>query len=1282
MVNIKKGYSYCDKHNISYLKFCKECEKFDCLLCNETVNKEHYFSKKHIDNFDKNITIKTRTSIKKKFIDIIIDFHIIDKDVFYKDLYFKDKVKSLILKHRKKDKEYKITIYKFNQSVKDNLTNFWIEKFNIDSMTEIDNIDKLNLKNFKELKCFDFDSYYLDTREQELYDGTPIDQEEIDIISNNNESGNQIKIIQNTRLLIKLSECQLFSAGSLSEINKIPNIFFEKKNLIIVKNLNNNKCLLWCYIRKHLNPIEKNVSRINKKDIEISKELIDEYNIDFENVSISEIDEIENLLECNIHVFACDKKLNSKKIIRKSLKTYDKDLDLLLIDEINHYILIKNINLFIGNNSHIVKSCRNCLNSFYSENKYKFHIEYCMNRKPKKLLPSFKKYMYFENLKNCIKRNWIIHSDFECIIDPITKEHQFISGGYLLECKNEKYSKNIQTFYNLEKYTKSLYNELKYIEEIEEKFLNNPIDYSNFDQNEFNNALKCKYCDCEFNHIYNDKCIILNEIVDKEKLKYILDNNNFDKEVNDLARNYYDSLDEIGRKRIQYKQKHKHKDRYYGVGSCLSYLKKEIRNSIMPKNIKDIDMVNSHPVILLNLCQKNEVTCNILKNYVENRYLILDSFGDNRKSVKEMFLTVLNGGFKNIYSNDSRINNYLKLLEKEIIEIQKNFYEKDKRYFEKGFNYLGKNLSRIILDIENQILQTMINYFVIKRVNIFTLEYDGLKIYSDNKSKHFSINDLEKTILEKTKINIKLSFKNIEDSFPEFGIRCTTNNIQNENIIENKIKVVHHDHAFEKNNILGFICRECNLQIKNDKSIPIYFFNGMKYDNSILLKSLCDIYKDEMTMKCIGNSSESFKMIDFKFKNLKYSFKLLDISNFIKDSLSELSKNLLDKDKIITKKCFPDNFELLKQKTAFPYEWLTNENIYDKDLPSIDKFYSSLKLQNISKEEYDKTIEIYKNLKCKNVKDYLEIYMKLDICLQSDIFNLFRTTIWDKFEIDCSKYVTSCSLSLDLMLKYTGVKIQLFRDIAMFDYTDSSIVGGLCVASQNIADDNNGKSTISSCDVCSLYPYIMTQKLPISNYKFVSNFNRSKYGQSKSFGCLLNVEIYTTKKVKNDKILSQFPALVSKTSIKYDQLSDFQRKNLKENYKSSEKLISHLGYDKNSYISFEMYEMLKSLGYRINVKRILEYHHTTFMKPYIDILFERKSYYKSIGDKGMSNTFKILANSLFGMMMTRVERFKNFKIVTTEEQVDKYTKKPNYVSRNIVNEDLSIIDMDKNSVFL
>ena len=111
-----------------------------------------------------------------------------------------------------------------------------------------------------------------------------------------------------------------------------------------------------------------------------------------------------------------------------------------------------------------------------------------------------------------------------------------------------------------------------------------------------------------------------------------------------------------------------------------------------------------------------------------------------------------------------------------------------------------------------------------------------------------------------------------------------------------------------------------------------------------------------------------------------------------------------------------------------------------------------------------------------------------------------------------------------------------------------------------------------------------------------------------------------------------------------------------------------------------MYEMMKSIKYKITIKRVLEYKHDNFMKPYIDFLFEKKSYYKSIGDYGMSNTFKILANSLFGVMMTRVEKFKNFKIVTNENQIYKQIKKPNSNFRNIINQNLAILEMEKTSV--
>ena len=196
--------------------------------------------------------------------------------------------------------------------------------------------------------------------------------------------------IQNSRLIVKISECDIFSGGN--EIDKIPEIFFKKRNLLIMNN-DDNKCFLYCYIRKLENVVTNNASRITKKDLLIAEKIIDECNIDCKNVSLDVLDKTEKLLVVNIHMFGCNKKFNSKKIIKKSKSDFDKDLDLLLIYDIKHYILIKNINKFISDNSHVIKTYRNCLNIFYSEIKYKDHIEYCKFRKPKKLMPSSKKYL-------------------------------------------------------------------------------------------------------------------------------------------------------------------------------------------------------------------------------------------------------------------------------------------------------------------------------------------------------------------------------------------------------------------------------------------------------------------------------------------------------------------------------------------------------------------------------------------------------------------------------------------------------------------------------------------------------------------------------------------------------------------------------------------------------------------------------------------------------------------------------------------------------------------------
>ena len=137
----------------------------------------------------------------------------------------------------------------------------------------------------------------------------------------------------------------------------------------------------------------------------------------------------------------------------------------------------------------------------------------------------------------------------------------------------------------------------------------------------------------------------------------------------------------------------------------------------MPDNILDIDMNNSHPRILLYLCKKHNIDCKSLIEYINNREHFLSEISNNKKESKTLILQMLNGGFKNKYSDDKEINKFLKDFELEMENIQNKFYEIDDRFDDKTiFNYKGKSLSRILLELENKVLQVMIDFFLNLRI--------------------------------------------------------------------------------------------------------------------------------------------------------------------------------------------------------------------------------------------------------------------------------------------------------------------------------------------------------------------------------------------------------------------------------------------------------------------------------------------------------------------------------------------------------------------------------------
>ena len=166
-------------------------------------------------------------------------------------------------------------------------------------------------------------------------------------------------------------------------------------------------------------------------------------------------------------------------------------------------------------------------------------------------------------------------------------------------------------------------------------------------------------------------------------------------------------------------------------------------------------------------------------------------------------------------------------------------------------------------------------------------------------------------------------------------------------------------------------------------------------------------------------------------------------------------------------------------------------------------------------------------MKFKNLKQYLECYLVSDILLLSDCFNHFRKIIFEQFKLDCCKYVSSPSLSKDAALKYSKLKIENIKDVSIFNFVRKTIIGGLSDSiNPNIKLDDIKNETIAYNDISSQYPYELSKKLPISEYRFVENFDEQKYGQDKDYGCFLLCGLKTANNVRNDHLYSQCPMLV------------------------------------------------------------------------------------------------------------------------------------------------------------
>ena len=141
---------------------------------------------------------------------------------------------------------------------------------------------------------------------------------------------------------------------------------------------------------------------------------------------------------------------------------------------------------------------------------------------------------------------------------------------------------------------------------------------------------------------------------------------------------------------------------------------------------------------------------------------------------------------------------------------------------------------------------------------------------------------------------------------------------------------------------------------------------------------------------------------------------------FMNFSLDKIVKNLSDEDfKYLVEEFGSEKLDLLKQKGAYPYEYLNSfERFNEKKLPTRKYFYSSTKDGkidddgkisdgHISLKDYLMCEKMWDKFGIKDMGDYHDHYLKKGVQLLADVFKKFIDTCLKFYGLDPCHYFSS-----------------------------------------------------------------------------------------------------------------------------------------------------------------------------------------------------------------------------------------------------------------------------------
>ena len=246
------------------------------------------------------------------------------------------------------------------------------------------------------------------------------------------------------------------------------------------------------------------------------------------------------------------------------------------------------------------------------------------------------------------------------------------------------------------------------------------------------------------------------------------------------------------------------------LGLCV--IRREIRHTLSRDYYIDIDIDNCHPVLLEQICTKNEIECPYLTKYVNDRDNLLkevmEKYNVSRDKAKRLFIRLLYFGSFNEWAKDdanmmdaipldflTKFKNELSNIGEIIMAANPKLKTivNDKKLKESPNNEVkiwkvkSSLCSTYLQEIECQLLEIIFNFSKEKGyiIDNAVLCYDGLMMLKEN----FNIiilDEFKNIIFEKTGFKVNFSTKDLSQGYTTEEIKDAQEVDENPYILEKK----------------------------------------------------------------------------------------------------------------------------------------------------------------------------------------------------------------------------------------------------------------------------------------------------------------------------------------------------------------------------------------------------------------------------------------------------------------------------------------------------------------